>query len=93
MADDAPQVAQRPDEEDYDLLTYGEVGARLSEVLAEENAELERLRAADAVDDAAVAAHLERIEQLVRSRARYEEQSATAETFMRRFGLPPRRTE
>jgi LPS O-antigen subunit length determinant protein (WzzB/FepE family) len=85
-----PDPAERPDDEDYDLLTYGEVAARISEVLAEEHAELERLRAADPTDAKAVEAQQQRIEQLVASRSRYEEQARTSEAFVRKFGLTPR---
>ena len=43
-----PTVAARPEESDYDLLTYGEAGARLVENIASERQRLDDLRAAAA---------------------------------------------
>jgi hypothetical protein len=40
----------RPDTDDYDLLTFGEVAARLSEELAEATVQLERARGATPED-------------------------------------------
>jgi len=85
-----PEIVERPEDEDYDLLTYGEVAARLSEVLAEERRRLDELRAATPTDVAAAAAQEMRIAELIAGRERYAQQSATAETFMKRFGLQPR---
>lgn len=87
------EMAERPDTEDYDLLTYGEVGARMSESLAGEQRALRELRSAAAPDPAAIKAAEARIAQLTEAAARYRDQSRTAEAFMRRFGLPPRRRQ
>ena len=80
---------ERPDTDDYDLLTYGEVAVRITEVLKEEQdrlAELERSGATEA--DTAVLRR--RVADLDAGRTRYQQHAATSETFMQRFGLPPR---
>jgi hypothetical protein len=89
MADEH-EPAVRPETDDYDLLTYGEVAARMSELLASESQALEELRAGSDPDPAAIQLLELRIAQLTEGRARYQRQSVTAETFMKRFGLPPR---
>jgi hypothetical protein len=83
-------LIERPEDDDYDLLTYGEVAARLSGVLADERQRLADLLADNASDGVAVAAQEARIAELLASRERYEHQAATAEMFMKRFGLTPR---
>ena len=40
-----PTVAARPEDDDHDLLTYGEAGARLVETIASERQRLDDLRA------------------------------------------------
>jgi hypothetical protein len=87
---DQPEPVERPADDDYDLLTYGEVAARLAEVLAAEQSALDTLRAAAPPDPVAIAAQQARIAELTAGRARYEEQATTSETFMKRFGLAPR---
>jgi hypothetical protein len=87
---DDPELVERPDSDDYDLLTYGEVAARMSELLASETTTLAALRAAPNPDAAAIELLEGRIAQLTASKLRYEHQSETAATFMQRFGLPPR---
>jgi plasmid maintenance system antidote protein VapI len=89
MSTEEPTV-ERPEDEDYDLLTYGEVAARLAEVLAEERRLLADLQAATSPDAAAIAVQEKRIADLVAGRERYEHQAETAETFVKRFGLTPR---
>jgi hypothetical protein len=91
MSADDPDLVQRPeDEEDYDLLTYNEVAARLAEVLTEEREHLARMQAAEPRDTAAIEARQARIAQLVEGRERYQKQHITAQMFMERFGLTPR---
>lgn len=91
MSTEEPAVVQRTDDEDYHLLTYGEVAARLSEVLTEERQRLADLQAATPPDAPSIAAQQARIAQLLAGRERYEHQAATAEMFVKRFGLTPRR--
>jgi len=87
-AGDAEPIS-RPETDDYDLLTYGEVAARLTEVLAGEAVALQMLRASGEADPATIDAVQARIDQLIASRARYEQQAETKAAFLRRFGLPP----
>jgi hypothetical protein len=91
VTDDAVPVQRAEDEEDYDLLTYGEVAARLSEILIEEREQLQALREATPADEGAIAAEERRIEELVAGRERYRKQKETSEAFLRQFGLTPRR--
>ena len=87
---DGPEPTERPEADDYDLLTYGEVAARMSEVLAGESKALTDLRAAPDPDPHAIALLEARIAELTESKQRYEQQKATAATFIERFGLTPR---
>jgi hypothetical protein len=87
---DGPELVERPDSDDYDLLTYGEVAARMSELLVSETTALAALQAAPEPDPAAIDLLEARIAQLTESKLRYEHQSETAATFMKRFGLAPR---
>ena len=66
--DDDVQV-DRPDDEDHDLLTFGEAGARLEEEVIKQERLLERLREGGA-DDATVAGANARLESLRRAKAR-----------------------
>lgn len=93
MSTEEPTILERPQDDDYDLLTYGEVAARLSEVLAEERRQLADLQAQPAPDPAAITAREARIAELVAGRERYERQAETAEMFVKRFGLTPRRRD
>ncbi|WP_046318570.1 hypothetical protein [Mycobacterium sp. UM_Kg1] len=76
----------RPDTDDYDLLTFGEVAARLSEVLAAEAAELERLRRQPNPDHAAIRGIEQRIEHLKAGAQRYSQEQRTNSAFLRRYG-------
>jgi hypothetical protein len=85
--------AERPDTDDYDLLTYGEASARLAELVATEQAKLTALRN-DTNPDVALIQQLEqRISLLEASDSRYRQQSLTAEAFTRRFGFRPRESQ
>ena len=87
---DGTDPAERPDSDDYDLLTYGEVEARLAELVREERGRLAGLESAEPPDTEEIAAARKRITQLAEAAERYRHQAETAETFMRRFGLRPR---
>jgi hypothetical protein len=93
VSTEEPTAAHRPDDEDYDLLTYGEVAARLAELLAEERRRLADLQAASPPDAPLIATQEARIAELVAGRERYEHQAATAEMFVKRFGLTPRKRD
>ena len=62
-------VVDRPDDEDHDLLTFGEAGARLEEEVIKQRRTLERLRAGGA-DDATIAGAERRLDALERARNR-----------------------
>lgn len=79
-------IDQRPESDDYDLLTFGEVAARLSEELAAATAELERARRSSPVDPDAIRGMEERIQLLQTSKARYRQEEQANETYARRFG-------
>ncbi|OBH44200.1 hypothetical protein [Mycobacterium mantenii] len=77
---------QRPESDDYDLLTFGEVAARLSEELSAETAELDRLRRETRSDPNLLRRHEERIALLKTVANRYREEQQTNDNFSRRFG-------
>ncbi|BBZ01721.1 hypothetical protein MCHIJ_11580 [Mycolicibacterium chitae] len=89
---DTESVVARPDTDDYDLLTFGEVAARLAEELAELTAELDRTRSESNPDPQRVRALEERIALLRSSGDRYRREERSEEFFKRRFGsvdIPP----
>ncbi len=81
---DAP--VERAAGDDYDLLTFSEVVARLAELLAAERDELAQLRREGSPDPARVRRLEERIALLESSDARYRDLARTNEAFARRFG-------
>jgi uncharacterized small protein (DUF1192 family) len=83
--DDPP--VQRPDTDDYDLLTYGEASARLAELLNAERQRLSALRRDPNADPVAVVKLEQRIAMLQSSDERYRQQSASSQLFLQRFGL------
>lgn len=84
----APDEAavDRPETDDYDLLTFGEVAARIDEELAQMATELERARAAPRPDAGRIQALEERMAHLKGSGERYRREGHTNEFFKRRFG-------
>lgn len=44
-------VVDRPDDDDYDLLTFGEAGARLAEEVTKQQRRVDQLRSAGATDE------------------------------------------
>ncbi|MCV7380845.1 hypothetical protein BST11_12175 [Mycobacterium alsense] len=79
-------TVERREGDDYDLLTFGEVRARLAELLAVEKDELARLVRQAGPDDARVRRLKERIALLESSDTRYRDLARTNEPFARRFG-------
>lgn len=79
----------RPETDDYDLLTFGEVAARLAEVLAAETAELELLCRETNPDQARIRGVEQRIERLRTSQQRYSEEQRTNNAFTRRYAALP----
>lgn len=83
-------VIPRPDEDDHDLLTYGEVAARLSEEIAAEAARLreweDRAAAGEPIDDSRDRC-AQRLAQLREALARNRRQPITDANFERFFGF------
>ena len=86
---DSDVSGERPDSDDYDLLTYGEAAARLAELLAAERRSLAALRAAPDPDTDRIEQLQLRIALLESSDARFRQQSMSSEEFQRRFGVRP----
>lgn len=80
---------ERPDTDDYDLLTFGEVAARLAEELATEQNALSQLRRQRHPDSRQIRLLEERIALLATSEARYREQQRANAAYLRRFGTTP----
>jgi hypothetical protein len=87
MTDDPPVV--RPDDDDYDLLTYGEAGARLAEEIGKGNQVLRGLLAANA-DDGEIAAIRTRIADLEAAVERQKAAALDTADFQRFFGYDPK---
>lgn len=79
----------RPEDDDYDLLTYGEAGARLVEEVRRQNRVLADLESSGA-DDAAIAAVRKRIEDLEAAAKRQQAAKADLADFTKFFGYDPK---
>jgi hypothetical protein len=88
---DAP--VERPEDDDYDLLTYGEAAARLDELLREERVTLAALKADPSATADQISGQERRIALLQDSDTRYREHAETADRFMQMFGLTPRKRD
>jgi hypothetical protein len=86
MSDEIP--VERPDADDYDLLTYGEAGARLVEEIRRKTAELRALEA-EGSDDDAIAAVKQRIADLGAAVDRQRVAAAERADFTKFFGYDP----
>ncbi len=84
------EIAERTEEDDYDLLTYSEAAVRLAELLQSERDRLAELQAAPTPDPATIDALQKRIELLAASDARYKGYSSSADKFIKTFGFDPR---
>jgi hypothetical protein len=85
-AEESDTIVTREDEDDYDLLTFGEAGARLDHeirTLRKRIAELEQSGPADAAGAEAARARLDALVDAARRNAR---QPITDENFTRFFG-------
>jgi hypothetical protein len=88
-----PELVRRDEsQDDYDLLTYREVAARLSEEIVAESRRVTDLEASGG-DAKALEESERRLALLRASRQRYEQHAKTADVFMQRFGLRPRISE
>jgi hypothetical protein len=81
--------AERPDADDYDLLTFGEAGARLVEEIGRERRRLDQLTAAGA-DSGELASGCQRIGDLQEAAGRQQAAAAELADFQRFFGYDPR---
>ena len=91
-----PELVRRDEsQDDYDLLTYREVAARLSEEIVAESERITDLEASggDAEALKALEESKQRLALLRASKQRYEQHAKTADVFMQRFGLRPRISE
>jgi hypothetical protein len=85
-----PELVRRDEsQDDYDLLTYREVAARLSEEIVAESQRITDLEASGG-DPKALEESKRRLASLQASKYRYEQHAKTADVFMQRFGLRPR---
>jgi hypothetical protein len=85
-----PELVRRDEsQDDYDLLTYREVAARLSEEIVAESQRRADLEASGG-DPQALEESQRRLASLQASKHRYEQHARTADVFMQRFGLRPR---
>jgi hypothetical protein len=79
-------IAPREDTDDYDLLTFSEVAARLTEELAEATAELDGMRADAAPDTERIRRSEQRVALLQDSIQRYRQAQQRNGSFARWFG-------
>jgi hypothetical protein len=85
-----PELVRRDEsQDDYDLLTYREVAARLSEEIVAESQRITDLEASGG-DPKALEESKRRLASLQAGKYRYEQHAKTADVFMQRFGLRPR---
>ena len=95
MSDESP--AKQPDssvlrpegDDDYDLLTYGEAGARLTEEIRRQNRVLADLESSGAAA-AEITAVRNRIEDLKAAAKRQQEAAAERADFTKFFGYDPK---
>jgi hypothetical protein len=83
-----PEDVERPEDDDHDLLTFGEAGARLEIEIRTLRARLQDLQGAQPRDDAAVTAATERLAALQESAERNRAQPINDENFESFFGYP-----
>jgi hypothetical protein len=76
----------REEEDDYDLLTFGEAGVRLDQEIRKNSALLAQLEADPSTDPAVLKSTKDRLEQLRGAAARNARQPINDENFQRFFG-------
>ena len=86
--DSAGPDPERPDDDDHDLLTFGEAGARLHIEVRAMRERVRALAAASPVDEVALAAARSRLAALEEGVRRNTAQSINDENFERFFGYP-----
>ncbi|HEY6790979.1 MAG TPA: hypothetical protein VI365_27090 [Trebonia sp.] len=83
-----PQDVERPQDDDHDLLTFGEAGARLEIEIRTLRASLSDLKGAPSPDEAAIEQAQARLVALEESAARNRAQSINDENFEKFVGYP-----
>jgi hypothetical protein len=83
-----PEDVERPEDDDHDLLTFGEAGARLEIEIRTLRARLRELESGQPRDDAAIAAAADRLAALQESAERNRAQPINDENFEKFFGYP-----
>ncbi|HEX3713930.1 MAG TPA: hypothetical protein VHV09_14145 [Trebonia sp.] len=83
-----PEDVERPEDDDHDLLTFGEAGARLEIELRTMRARLAELESASPRDEAAIAQTAARLAALKEGAERNSAQPINDENFELFFGYP-----
>jgi predicted nucleic acid-binding Zn-ribbon protein len=89
VATEKPDPSSRPEDDDYDLLTYGEATARLAEEIAKARRRLDELEQQSADSGTEAAAVRQRIDDLEAAASRQAAQQREARDFERFFGFSP----
>lgn len=87
-ASDLPEDVERPEDDDHDLLTFGEAGARLEIEIRTLRARLRELEGEQPRDDAAIKAATDRLDALRDGAERNRAQPINDENFESFFGYP-----
>jgi hypothetical protein len=85
-----PGAIQRPEDDDHDLLTFGEAGARLGTEIRAMRARVTELESAATADEPTLAAARARLVALEDGARRNSAQPINDENFERFFGYPGR---
>jgi hypothetical protein len=83
-----PENVERPEDDDHDLLTFGEAGARLEIEIRTLSARLRELEGTQPRDEAAIEAATARLAALRDSAERNRAQPINDDNFERFFGYP-----
>src|ERR1700761_1127315 len=83
-----PEDVERPEDDDHDLLTFGEAGARLEIEVRTTRARLRELEAASPRDEEAIAQLSDRLGGVEGRAERNQAQPINDENFERFFGYP-----
>jgi len=87
-AAELPEGVERPEDDDHDLLTFGEAGARLEIELRTMRARLSALEGAHPRDEEAIAQAASRLAALKEGAERNRAQPINDENFEKFFGYP-----
>jgi hypothetical protein len=87
-AAELPEDVERPEDDDHDLLTFGEAGARLEIEIRTVRARLRDLQGEQPRDDAAIKEAADRLAALQEGAERNRAQPINDENFENFFGYP-----